>query len=124
MQKKAFDLPTYLQKSSLDFITASYLITIFENDMISKRTEYESEFKQIEIEATKLAKNVICLWSTNITDNVKEKRFHEEIAEDEAVFDARKKFIVESYLVSLDSVINSTSKRFLNFKNVASNLVV
>ena len=50
----------------------------------------------------------------------KRKRFHEEIAEDEAVFDARKKFIIESYLVSLDSVINSTSKIFQNKKNVGS----
>ena len=38
----AFDLSTYLQKSSLDLITASHLITIFENDMKSMRTEYES----------------------------------------------------------------------------------
>ena len=53
--KKAFDLSTYLQKSSLDLITASHLITIFENDMKSMRTEYESELKQIEIEATELA---------------------------------------------------------------------
>ena len=30
--KKAFDLSTYLQKSGLDLITASHLITIFEND--------------------------------------------------------------------------------------------
>ena len=30
------------------------------------------------------------------------------------------KFIVESYLVSLDSVINTTCKRFQNLKNVAS----
>ena len=51
---------------------------------------------------------------------LKIKRFHEEIAEDEAVFDARQKCKVESYFVSLDSVINSTSKRFQNFKNVAS----
>ena len=43
---------TYLQKSSLDLITASHLITIFENNMKSMRTEYESEYKQIEIEAT------------------------------------------------------------------------
>ena len=55
MLKKAFDLSTYLQKCSLDLITASHLITIFENVMKSLRTEYESEFKQIEIEATELA---------------------------------------------------------------------
>ena len=64
---------------------------------------------------------MIFLWSTckqHIQRKI--KRFHAEIAEDEAVFDARNKFIVESYLVSLDSVINSTSKRFQNFKNVAS----
>ena len=53
--KKAFYLSTYLQKSSLDLITASHLIAIFENDVKSMRTEYESEFKQIEIEATELA---------------------------------------------------------------------
>ena len=56
---------------------------------------------------------MIFLWSTNST---------EEIAEDEAVFDARKKLIVESYLKLeyLDYVINSTNERFQNFKNVAS----
>ena len=118
--KKAFDLSTYLQKSSLDLITASHLITIFENDMKSMRTEYESEFKQIEIEATELAQKCDILVEYKQHRHRKRKRFHEEIAEDEAVFDARKKFIVESYLVSLDSVINSTSKRFQNFKNVAS----
>ena len=118
--KKAFDLSTYLQKSSLDFITASHLITIFENDMKSMRTEYESEFKQIEIEATELAQKCDILVEYKQHRHRKRRRFHEEIAEDEAVFDARKKFIVESYLVSLDSVINSTSKRFHNFKNVAS----
>ena len=53
--KTAFDLSTYLQESSIDLITASHLITIFENDMKSMRTEYESEFNQIEIEATELA---------------------------------------------------------------------
>ena len=56
---------------------------------------------------------MIFLSSTNITDNVKEKGFHEDFAEDEAVFDARKKFIVESYLVSLNFVINSTRKDFI-----------
>ena len=118
--KKAFDLSTYLQNSSLDLITASHLITIFENDMKSMRTEYESEFKQIEIEATELARKCDILVEYKQHRHRKRKRFHEEIAEDEAVFDARKKFIVESYLVSLDSVINSTSKRSQNFKNVAS----
>ena len=118
--KKAFDLSTYLQKNSLDLITASHLITIFENDMKIMRTEYESEFKQIEIEATVLAQKCDILVEYKQHRHHKRKRFHEEIAEDEAVFDARKKFIVESYLVSLDSVINSTSKRFQNFQNVAS----
>ena len=84
------------------------------------RTEYESEFKQIEIEATELAQKCDILVEYKQHRHRKRKIFHEEIAEDEAVFDARKKFIVESYLVSLDSVINSTSKRFQNFKNVAS----
>ena len=56
MLKKACDVSTYLQKSSLDLITASHLITIFENVMKSMPTEYESEFKQIEIEAAELAK--------------------------------------------------------------------
>ena len=70
MSKKAINLSTYLQKSSLDLITASHLIAIFENVMKSLRTEYESEFKQIEIEATELAQNVIFLWSTNSIDNV------------------------------------------------------
>ena len=89
------------------------MITIFENDMKSMRTEYESEFKQIEIEATELAKKCDILVEYKQHRQRKRKRFHEEIAEDEAVFNARKKFIVESYLVSLDSVINST--RFQNF---------
>ena len=34
--------------------------------------------------------------------------------------DARKKFIVETYIVSLDCIINSTTKRFEHFQNVAS----
>ena len=88
--------------------------------MKSIRTKYESEFKQIDIEATELAQNFDILVEYKQHRQRKRKRFHEEIAEDEAVFDTRKKFIVESYLVSLDSVINSTSKRFQNFKNVAS----
>ena len=49
-----------------------------------------------------------------------EKRFHEELAVDDAISDARKKFVVETYIVSLDCVINSTAKRFEHFKNVAS----
>ena len=94
--KKAFDLSTYLQKSSLDLITASHLITIFENDINSMRTEYESEFKQIEIEATELAQKCDTLVEYKQHRQRKRKRFHEDIAEDEAVFAARKKFIVES----------------------------
>ena len=82
--------------------------------MKNMRTEYESEFKQIEIEATELAQNCDILVEYKQHIQLKINRFHAEIAEDEAVFDARNKFIVESYLVSLDSVINSTSKRFQN----------
>ena len=118
--KNAFDVSTYLQKSSLDLITASHLITIFENDMNSMRTKYESEFKQIGIEATELDKKFDIIVEYKQHRQRKRKRFHDEIAGDKAVFDARKKFTVESYLVSLDSVINSTSKRFRNLKNVAS----
>ncbi|XP_065420419.1 zinc finger MYM-type protein 1-like isoform X3 [Chrysemys picta bellii] len=119
--KKAFHLSTYLQKSSLDLVTASHLIQIFENDMKNIRSEFESEFKQIEKEATELARK--CDITTEYKQHRirKRKRFHEEIAKDEeGIFDAREKFIVESYLVSLDSVINSTSKRFEHFKNVAA----
>uniref|UniRef100_A0A452GX58 DUF4371 domain-containing protein n=1 Tax=Gopherus agassizii TaxID=38772 RepID=A0A452GX58_9SAUR len=118
--EKAFRLSTYLQKSSLDLVTASHLIQIFENDMKNIRSEFESEFKQIENEATKLARK--CDITTDYKQHRirKRKRFHEEIAEgEEEIFDAREKFIVESYLVSLESVINSTSKRFEHFKNVA-----
>ena len=84
--KKAFDLSTYLQKSSLDLITASHLITIFENDMKSMRAEYESEFKQIEIEATELAQKCDILVEYKHHRHRKRKGFHEEIAEDEANF--------------------------------------
>ena len=44
MLNVAFDLSTYLQKSSLDLITASRLIQSFENHMEKMRTQYESEF--------------------------------------------------------------------------------
>ena len=118
--KNAFELSIFLQKSSVDLKTASHLITIFGNDMKSMRTRYESEFKQIEIEATELAQKCDILVEYKQHRQRKRKRVHEEIAEDESVFDARKAFIVKSYLMSLDSVINSTSKRFHNFKNVAS----
>uniref|UniRef100_A0A452HN90 HAT C-terminal dimerisation domain-containing protein n=1 Tax=Gopherus agassizii TaxID=38772 RepID=A0A452HN90_9SAUR len=94
---------------------------IFENDMKNIRSEFESEFKQIENEATELARK--CDITTDYKQHRirKRKRFHEEIAEDEeGLFDAREKFIVETYLVSLDSVINSTSKRFEHFKVVAA----
>ncbi|KAM9119888.1 zinc finger MYM-type protein 1-like isoform 2-T2 [Pangshura tecta] len=119
--EKAFCLSTYLQKSSLDLVTASHFIQIFENDMKNIQSEFESEFKQIENEATELARK--CDITTDYKQHRirKRKRFHEEIAErEEGIFDAREKFIVESYLVSLDSVINSTSKRFEHFKDVAA----
>ncbi|XP_050777078.1 zinc finger MYM-type protein 1-like isoform X3 [Gopherus flavomarginatus] len=119
--EKAFCLSTYLQKSNLDLVTASHLIQIFENDMKNIRSEFESEFKQIENEATELARK--CDITTDYKQHRihKRKRFHEEIAEDEeGIFDAREKFIVEAYLVSLDLVINSTSKRFEHFKVVAA----
>ena len=117
---KLFDTPSYLQKSSLDLVTASRLIQIFENDMKNMRYEFESEFVQIENEATELAQKCDITAEYKQHRKRKKQRFHEEIAEDEGIVDGRKKFIVESYLVSLDSVINSISTRFENFKNVAS----
>jgi len=117
---KAFNLSIYLQKSRLDLVTASHLIQLFEKDMKNMRNQYESQFKQIENETTELARKCDINMEYKQHRERKRKRFHEEIAEDEGIFDARKNFIVESYLVSLDSVINSTSKRFEHFKNVAS----
>ncbi|XP_059148436.1 zinc finger MYM-type protein 1-like [Physella acuta] len=52
---KAFNVSIYLQKSSIDMLTAFRLIQIFENEMSSWRNEFESEFEQIENEATELA---------------------------------------------------------------------
>lgn len=118
--EKAFKLSTCLQNSSLDLVTASRLIQIFENDMKNMRNKFESEFAQIENEATKLAQTCDINTEYKQQRRRKRKRFHEETAEDEGVVDGRKKFIVESYLVALDSVINSTSTRFDHFKNVAS----
>ena len=54
-------------------LRTSHLITIFENDMKSMRTEYESEFKQIEIEATELAQKCYILVEYKRHRHVKEK---------------------------------------------------
>ena len=116
----AFDLSTYLQKSSLDLITASRLIQSFENHMEKMQTQYESQFKMIENEATQLAEKCDISVEYKQHRQRERKRFYEETTEDDAVLDARKKFIVETYLVSLDSIINSTSIRFQNFNNVAA----
>jgi hypothetical protein len=53
--EKAFNLSTYLQRSSIDLVTASHLIQLFENDMKNMRDEFESEFERLENEATHLA---------------------------------------------------------------------
>ena len=74
---KAFDLSTYLQKSTLDLITASHLIAIFVNDMKSMRTEYGSE--QISIEATELAKKCDILVEYKQHRQRKRKIFLEEM---------------------------------------------
>jgi hypothetical protein len=79
--------------------------------------EYESQFKQIENEATDLARK--CDVNTDYRQQ-KRKRFHDEIAEDEGIFGARKKFMIETYLVSLDSIINSIGKRREHLENVVS----
>ena len=52
------------------------------------------------------------------------KIFHDEIAEDKRIFNARKKFMIETYLVCLGFMINSTSKIFENLYNVGSNFSV
>jgi hypothetical protein len=116
---KAFNLSMYLQKSNIDLLTAFHLIQLFENDMNSWRTEFESEFEKLETEATKLAAK--CDISTNYKQQRahKRKRFHDEIAQDDSISDARNKFVVETYIVSLDCIISNTNKRFEHFKDVA-----
>lgn len=64
----AFSLPTYLQKSSLDSVTISLLIQIFENDM---RNGFESQFKQIENKATELSQKLVR--NKGNANNIKEK---------------------------------------------------
>ena len=120
MLEKVFKLFTYLQKSSIDLVTASQLVQLFENDINTMRSEYELEFEQIENEASQLAQ--MCDVTTEYKQHRvrKSKRFQDEIAEDDGIVDARKKFIFETYLLSLDCAINSTTRRFENFKNVAS----
>ncbi|XP_059148433.1 uncharacterized protein LOC131935795 [Physella acuta] len=88
--------------------------------MSSWRNEFESEFEQIENEATELAEK--CDIRTEYKQHrlYKRKIFHDERAEDTQISDSRKKFIVQTYLVSLDSVITSTNTRFQNFKDVSS----
>ncbi|XP_059140975.1 uncharacterized protein LOC131928846 [Physella acuta] len=117
---KAFNVSIYLQKSSIDMLTAFRLIQIFENEMSSWRNEFESEFEQIENEATELAEK--CDIRTEYKQHrlYKRKIFHDKGAEDTQISDSRKKFIVQTYLVSLDSDITSTNTSFQNFKDVSS----
>ena len=117
---KAFNLSIYLQKSSIDVLTAFRLIQIFENEMRSWRNEFESEFEQIEKEATVLAEKCDICTEYKQHRVYKRKRFHDEGAEDIQISDSRKKFIVQTYLVSLDSVITSTNTRFEHFRDVSS----
>ena len=97
MLEKAFNLSTYLQRSTVDLVTACRLIRLFENDMKHIRSEFESEFQLIEREATVLAQT--CGITTEFKQHrvQKRKRFHEELAVDDAISDARKKFVVETY---------------------------
>ena len=88
--------------------------------MKSMRNDSESEFERIEKEATALAQKCDITTDYQQPRVRKRKRFHEEIAVDDGISEARKKFIVDTYIVSLDFVINRTTKRFKDFKNVAS----
>ena len=101
-------------------VTASHLIRLFENDMKNMRDEFKSEFERLENEAAELAEKCDITTEYKQQRIRKRKRFHKEISEDDVISDARKKFIVESYIVSLDCIINSTTKRFEHFQNVAS----
>ena len=124
MLETAFYLSAYLQNSSIDMLTASHLIKVFENDMGKMRTEYESEFVKFENEATKLAQK--CDINTDYKQQRGRKttiRFGEN-AEDDVITDARKKFMVESYLVSLDAAKNRVNERFEHFHNIASKFCV
>ena len=124
MLETAFYLSAYLQNSSIDMLTASHLIKVFENDLGKMRTEYESEFVKFENEATKLAQK--CDINTDYKQQRGRKttiRFGEN-AEDDVITDARKKFMVESYLVSLDAAKNRVNERFEHFHNIASKFCV
>ena len=58
--------------------------------MEKMRTQYESEFKMIENEATQLAEKCDISVEYKQHRQRKRKRFYEETTEDDAVLDARK----------------------------------
>ena len=121
MLDNAYFLSTYFQKSNIDLTSGSILIKSFEKELESMRANYESEFEQFEEKAKELAQKCV-----DVDTEYDQKRSRKvtirygETAEDDVNTDPRRKFMIESYLVSLDAAKNRTNERFQHFHQVAS----